>query len=106
MRSDGSDHVKIRLNSNREIILHKNCKATLGRVANLDFKLVKLYKAGQQRWRGRRPIVRGIAMNPVDHPHGGRTNGGRCSVTPWGILTKGFKTKPLVSRWVISPRVS
>jgi len=71
-------------------------KVTLGRVSNVNHKLKKLKKAGQNRWKGWRPSVRGVAMNPVDHPHGGgegKTSGGRPSVSAWGRLTKGFKTK-------------
>jgi large subunit ribosomal protein L2 len=66
--------------------------ATLGIVSNSQQNLVYIGKAGKNRLRGIRPGVRGIAMNPVDHPHGGRTNGGRPSVTPWGIPTKGKPT--------------
>jgi len=69
------------------------CKATIGTVSNLDQKNIKIGKAGRSRWLGVRPSVRGIAMNPVDHPHGGRTNGGRHPVTPWGLKTKGKKTR-------------
>jgi large subunit ribosomal protein L2 len=76
--------------------VHLNCRATIGRVGNEDHKNIKLGKAGRSRWLGRRPKVRGVAMNPVDHPHGGgegRTSGGRHPVTPWGIPTKGKKTR-------------
>ncbi len=69
--------------------------ATFGNISNSDQKFKKLVKAGQNRWLGRKSIVRGVAMNPVDHPHGGgegKTSGGRCSVSPWGILTKGYPT--------------
>ena len=69
------------------------CKATIGAVSNPDQKNIKIGKAGRSRWLGIRPQTRGIAMNPVDHPHGGRTNGGRHPVTPWGIKTKGKKTR-------------
>ena len=67
--------------------------ATIGAVSNPDQLNVNFGKAGRIRWLGRRPNVRGIAMNPVDHPHGGRTNGGRHPVTPWGVSTKGKKTR-------------
>jgi ribosomal protein L2 len=60
----------------------------------------KLRKAGQSRWLGRRPIVRGVAMNPVDHPHGGATSGGRIPVTPWKKITKGQSTRKRINRWV------
>ncbi len=73
-----------------------DCRATLGEVSNSEHSLRKLGKAGAARWRGVRPTVRGVAMNPVDHPHGGgegRTSGGRHPVSPWGTPTKGYKTR-------------
>jgi large subunit ribosomal protein L2 len=73
-----------------------NCYATIGQVGNLDHENVSLGKAGRARWRGLRPEVRGVAMNPVDHPHGGgegKTSGGRHPVTPWGMPTRGYKTR-------------
>ena len=70
-----------------------NCRATIGRVSNHLQRLTILGKAGANRNRGRRPKVRGIAMNPIDHPHGGRTNGGRPSCTPWGVYCKGQRTR-------------
>lgn len=88
-------NVLIRLRSKQLKLINNNCNASLGFVSNSDFKFNKLLKAGQSRWLGRRPHVRGVAMNPVDHPHGGgegKTSGGRCSVSPWGILTKGYPT--------------
>ncbi|HOZ47670.1 MAG TPA: 50S ribosomal protein L2 [Candidatus Hydrogenedentes bacterium] len=72
------------------------CRATIGTVGNEDHSNISLGKAGRSRWLGRRPKVRGVAMNPVDHPHGGgegRTSGGRHPVTPWGVPTKGFRTR-------------
>ena len=72
------------------------CRATLGTVSNQENNLKSLGKAGAKRWRGVRPTVRGVAMNPVDHPHGGgegRTSGGRHPSTPWGVPTKGYKTR-------------
>lgn len=83
------------------------CMATIGQVSNLDHKNEILGKAGVSRWKGRRPIVRGVAKNPVDHPHGGgqgKTSGGRPSVTPYGIPTKGFitRTKPFNFRHMTS----
>ena len=73
-----------------------NCRATIGQVGNLEHEQINIGKAGKNRWRGRRPKVRGVVMNPVDHPHGGgegRTSGGRHPVTPWGKPTKGAKTR-------------
>jgi large subunit ribosomal protein L2 len=80
---------KVRLPSNNIIDVSVESYVTLGVLSNLQHNLTYLGKAGRNRLMGRRPIVRGIAMNPVDHPHGGRTNGGRPSVTPWGLPTKG-----------------
>jgi len=80
----------------RTIFLSSYVFCTLGIVSNINKKLKKLYKAGQKNWLGFRPKVRGVAKNPIDHPHGGgegKSSGGRCSVTPWGKLTKGFRTK-------------
>ncbi len=73
-----------------------NCRATIGQVGNLEHEQIVIGKAGKSRLRGRRPSVRGVVMNPVDHPHGGgegRTSGGRHPVTPWGKPTKGYKTR-------------
>ena len=84
---------KIRLPSNKIIILSTNSFATLGINANLQANRVVIGKAGKNRLKGIRPTVRGVAMNPVDHPHGGRSNGGGHPVTPWGIQTRGKKTK-------------
>jgi len=86
---------KIRLPSGKIISISNNYFATLGSVSNLKHKSICVGKAGRNRLKGIRPSVRGIAMNPVDHPHGGRTNGGMPSVTPWGIPTKG---KPTVKK--------
>ena len=72
------------------------CKATIGQVGNLDYENISIGKAGRNRWLGKRPKVRGVAMNPVDHPHGGgegKSSGGRHPVTPWGVPTKGYKTR-------------
>ena len=77
-------------------LVNERCMATIGQVGNLDFSKVKIGKAGRNRWLGKRPKVRGVVMNPVDHPHGGgegKTSGGRHPVTPWGIPTKGYKTR-------------
>jgi len=88
----GTSSCKIRLPSGIIFTLSNESFATLGIVSNSQQNLVYIGKAGKNRLRGIRPGVRGIAMNPVDHPHGGRTNGGRPSVTPWGIPTKGKPT--------------
>jgi len=78
----------------RKILLE--CKATIGQVGNIDHENISVGKAGRTRWIGRRPKVRGVVMNPVDHPHGGgegKSSGGRHPVTPWGVPTKGHKTR-------------
>ena len=90
------DYATIRLRSSEMRRVHADCRATIGEVSNSEHSLRKLGKAGAKRWRGVRPTVRGVAMNPVDHPHGGgegRTSGGRHPVTPWGVPTKGYKTR-------------
>ncbi|MDH5231276.1 MAG: 50S ribosomal protein L2 [Gammaproteobacteria bacterium] len=89
-------HVMLRLRSGEIRKVLADCRATLGEVCNSEHNLRSLGKAGAKRWRGVRPTVRGVAMNPVDHPHGGgegRTSGGRHPVTPWGVPTKGYKTR-------------
>ncbi len=89
-------HATIRLRSGEMRKVLADCKATIGEVSNSEHSLRKLGKAGAARWRGVRPTVRGVAMNPVDHPHGGgegRTSGGRHPVSPWGMPTKGHKTR-------------
>lgn len=89
-------YATLRLRSGEMRKVLADCRATLGEVGNSEHSLRQLGKAGAKRWRGVRPTVRGVAMNPVDHPHGGgegRTSGGRHPVTPWGQPTKGFKTR-------------
>lgn len=89
-------HATLRLRSGEMRKVLSDCKATIGEVGNSEHSLRKLGKAGAQRWRGVRPTVRGVVMNPVDHPHGGgegRTSGGRHPVSPWGVPTKGYKTR-------------
>ncbi|MEO1066697.1 MAG: 50S ribosomal protein L2 [Pseudomonadota bacterium] len=86
----------IRLNSGETRLVHGSCLATVGAVSNPDNSNTNMGKAGRNRWLGKRPSVRGVAMNPVDHPHGGgegRTSGGRHPVTPWGKPTKGKRTR-------------
>jgi large subunit ribosomal protein L2 len=83
----------LRLNSGEQRLVHQSCFATVGAVSNPDHSNQNLGKAGRNRWLGRMPNVRGETMNPVDHPLGGRTRGGRHPVTPWGKPTKGYKTR-------------
>ncbi len=89
-------YATLRLRSGEMRKVLADCRATLGEVSNSEHSLRKLGKAGAARWRGVRPTVRGVAMNPVDHPHGGgegKTSGGRHPVSPWGTPTKGYKTR-------------
>jgi large subunit ribosomal protein L2 len=89
-------YATLRLRSGEMRKIHLDCKATIGEVGNSEHNLSTIGKAGAARWRGVRPTVRGVAMNPVDHPHGGgegRTSGGRHPVSPWGQPTKGYKTR-------------
>jgi len=86
--------IRLRSGEMRKILI--DCKGVIGEVSNNEHNLASLGKAGASRWRGIRPTVRGVAMNPVDHPHGGgegRTSGGRHPVSPWGVPTKGYKTR-------------
>ena len=90
------EYATLRLRSGEMRKVHTDCRAVIGEVGNTENNLRKLGKAGAARWRGVRPTVRGVVMNPVDHPHGGgegRTSGGRHPVTPWGVPTKGYKTR-------------
>jgi large subunit ribosomal protein L2 len=87
------DYALLKLRSGEVRMVNSNCRATIGAVSNPDNQNTVIGKAGRSRWLGVKPTVRGIAMNPVDHPHGGRTNGGRHPVTPWGKSTKGKKTR-------------
>jgi large subunit ribosomal protein L2 len=89
-------YVLLRLTSGEVRRVHGDCMATIGVLSNADHKNENLAKAGRNRWKGKRPHVRGVAMNPIDHPHGGgegKTSGGRHPVTPWGIGTKGKRTR-------------
>jgi large subunit ribosomal protein L2 len=89
-------YAQLRLSSRELRLVRAECMATIGAVSNPDQKNIKLGKAGRNRWLGKRPSVRGVAMNPIDHPHGGgegRTSGGRHPVTPWGKPTKGKRTR-------------
>ena len=88
--------VTLKLPSSEVRMFRENCFATIGQVGNLDHSNENWGKAGKSRWKGKRPKVRGVAMNPIDHPHGGgegRSSGGRHPVTPWGVPTKGYKTR-------------
>ncbi len=89
-------YAQLRLGSGEMRLVQVVCRATIGQVGNTDHENISIGKAGRSRWLGRRPKVRGVVMNPVDHPHGGgegKTSGGRHPVTPWGVPTKGYKTR-------------
>jgi len=89
-------YAQLRLPSGEVRLVLQDCCATVGQVGNTDHENIKLGKAGRNRWLGKRPQSRGVAMNPVDHPHGGgegKSSGGRHPVTPWGVPTKGYKTR-------------
>ena len=99
----------LRLPSGEQRFVRAECMASVGAVSNPDHANVKIGKAGRTRWLGKRPAVRGVAMNPVDHPHGGgegRTSGGRHPVTPWGKPTKGRKTRQnkATDKWIVRRR--
>lgn len=95
MAKEGS-YVQVRLPSSEIRKIHLDCRATIGQISNVDHQNISIGKAGRNRWKGKRPHVRGTAMNPVDHPHGGgegKAKGGRHPVSPTGQPTKGFKTR-------------
>lgn len=104
-----SGYAQIKMPSGELRLVSLECRATIGSVSNADKKNTKIGKAGRSRWLGRRPVVRGVAMNPIDHPHGGgegKTSGGRHPVTPWGKPTKGKKTRKnkFTSKFIIKRR--
>jgi large subunit ribosomal protein L2 len=89
-------YAQVKLPSGEVSMIPIECKATIGQVGNIGHASISIGKAGRNRWKGKRPHVRGVAMNPVDHPHGGgegKSSGGRHPVTPWGVPTKGYKTR-------------
>jgi large subunit ribosomal protein L2 len=95
MAKEGS-HAHLRLPSGEVRLVQQKCRATVGQVVNIDHENIRLGKAGRNRWKGWRPFVRGVAMNPVDHPMGGgegKTSGGRHPCSPWGQPAKGYKTR-------------
>ncbi len=103
-------YAQLRLPSGEHRKIHVNCAATIGQVGNVDHSLLTVGKAGRKRWMGRTPIVRGVAMNPVDHPMGGgegRSSGGRHPCTPWGKPTKGHRTRKVKkqsSKYIVKRR--
>jgi len=89
-------YAQLKMPSGETRMVNLDCYATIGQVGNLNYENVSIGKAGRNRWLGKRPTVRGVAMNPIDHPHGGgegKTSGGRHPVSPWGVPTKGYKTR-------------
>lgn len=109
-RDEGRAQLRLPSGETREVLVQ--CMATIGQVGNVEHQNVVIGKAGRSRWLGRRPKVRGVVMNPVDHPHGGgegKSSGGRHPVTPWGKPTKGYKTrkrKNQSNQWIIRRRNS
>lgn len=100
-------HARIKISSGEHRQISVNCFATIGIVSNENFFLTTIGKAGRSRWLNKRPNVRGVAMNPVDHPHGGgegKTSGGKSSVTPWGKPTKGGKTSRSKNKFILIKR--
>jgi large subunit ribosomal protein L2 len=96
LMAKGDDYAQLKLRSGEIRKVRIECMATVGTVGNAEHMNIKIGKAGRNRWLGRRPTVRGVVMNPIDHPHGGgegKTSGGRHPVTPWGKPTKGAKTR-------------
>lgn len=107
LKAYNKDYVVIKMPSGECRLVSKDCYCTLGTTSNSNWEYIDKRKAGNMRWIGRRPIVRGVAMNPVAHPHGGgegKSSGGRCSVSPWGRLTKGKKTRLRKNKMVIKGR--
>jgi large subunit ribosomal protein L2 len=103
------EYCQIKLNSSEVRMIHLDCKATIGQVGNAEHSIISIGKAGRSRWLGKRPTVRGVAMNPIDHPMGGgegRSSGGRHPCTPWGKPTKGYKTRKKKSsdRYIVKRR--
>ena len=103
------EYAQVRLPSGEVRMVSIDCMATIGQVGNVDHENITIGKAGRKRWMGIRPTVRGVAMNPVDHPHGGgegKTSGGRHPVTPWGQPTRGYKTRnnKLTDRFIVKRR--
>src|SRR5918999_459157 len=103
------DYVSVKMPSGEIRKIYQDCLATIGQVGNIDHENVSIGKAGRSRWLGKRPHVRGVAMNPVDHPLGGgegKTSGGRHPVSPWGTPTKGYKTrnKKSTDRFIVTRR--
>jgi large subunit ribosomal protein L2 len=108
MAKEGT-YTQIRLSSGEVRLIHIDCLATVGQVGNLDHENITVGKAGRKRWMGIRPTVRGNAMNPIDHPHGGGENKAHCGrqpVTPWGQYTKGYKTRKNknTDKWIVKRR--
>ena len=100
------EYVILRLNSGEQRLVHGRCMATSGAGSNPDHMNISIGKAGRTRWKGRRPHNRSISMNPVDHPNGGRTKGGKHWATPWGKPTKGFMTRKnkTTTKFIVRPR--
>jgi large subunit ribosomal protein L2 len=103
------EYATLRMPSGENRMILSRCMATVGQVGNLEHENVRIGKAGRSRWRGKRPNVRGVAMNPIDHPMGGgegKSSGGRHPCTPWGKPTKGAKTRKnhRTDKWIVKRR--
>ncbi|CAI2164232.1 674_t:CDS:1 [Funneliformis geosporum] len=107
VRTGEKGYAQVRLKSGEVRLIHVDCCATIGTISNPDHQHATLGKAGRSRWLGIRPTVRGVAMNSVDHPHGGgrgKSKGNRHPVSPWNVLAKGGKTRKRANKWVVKPR--
>ncbi len=108
MAKEGT-YAHVRLPSGEVRLVHQECYATIGQVSNIEHDSISIGKAGRSRWLGKRPHVRGVAMNPVDHPMGGgegKSSGGRHPVSPWGVPTKGYKTRKnkITDKYIVKKR--
>lgn len=99
-KNDSSGYAIIKLSSGENRIISLNNSATIGSLSNIEHQYINYGKAGRRRWLGYRPKVRGVAMNPIDHPHGGNTSGGKLPKTPWGKITKGKLTRKFKNKWI------
>lgn len=100
LRKENMKYSVVRLKSGEKRYINSTCCATIGAVSNFEHRYIKLGKAGRSRWLGNRSVVRGVAMNPVDHPHGGDTSSGKVHKTPWSIPTKGKSTRKKLNRYL------
>lgn len=100
LRKESNDYSVVRLRSGEKRYINNKCHATIGAVSNFEHRYISFGKAGRVRWLRFRPIVRGVAMNPIDHPHGGDTSSGKVHMTPWSVPTKGKPTRKKVNKYL------